>query len=186
MDTRTLLLDHAEKAARERGFDAFSYADLAAAVGIRKASIHHHFPRKADLALALVERYVAQLLDQLVALAAREQRGAARLHGACGIFRAGLDDGRKLCLCVAFAAGRDSLDAAVVARIADCHERLTDWLADAFARGTADGSIADVGDPVAEARAALALFEGAQIIARAANRVDMFDAASAALLSRLR
>lgn len=186
MDTRTLLLDHAETAARERGFDAFSYADLAEAVGIRKASIHHHFPRKADLALALIERYVARLFEQLDALAEREQGGAARLRGVCSSFRAGLDDGRKLCLCIAFAAGRDSLDAAVVARIADYHERLTDWLADAFARGAADDSVADVGDPVAEARAALALFEGAQIIARAANRMDLFDAASTALLSRLR
>lgn len=185
MDTRTLLLDHAEAAARMRGFDAFSYADLAAEVGIRKASIHHHFPRKADLALALIERYIARMAAQLDLLSAAEQRGAARLRGVCGGFRAALDEGRKLCLCVAFAAGRDSLDVPVIARIADYHERLTGWLADCFARGAADGSIANVGDPLAEARAALALFEGAQLIARAANRVDLFDAATAAFLARL-
>jgi len=44
-------------AARAHGYDGFSYADLAKDVGIRKASIHHHFPSKASLALALMERY---------------------------------------------------------------------------------------------------------------------------------
>lgn len=186
MDTRTLLLDHAEAAARTRGFDGFSYADLAGQVGIRKASIHHHFPRKADLALALIERYIAAIMAQLEELSRREERGAARLRGVCASFRAALDEGRKLCLCVAFAAGRDSLDPPVIARIAAYHERLTLWLADCFQRGAADGTIAVVGEPLAEARAALALFEGAQLIARAANRVDLFDAATAAFLARLR
>ena len=52
---------------RRHGYSAFSYADLAVAVGIRKASIHHHFPTKADLAAALVAaydiRYDAALAD---------------------------------------------------------------------------------------------------------------------------
>ena len=56
MDTRTALLESAERTARQRGYDGFSYADLADDVGIRKASIHHHFPTKATLALALIER----------------------------------------------------------------------------------------------------------------------------------
>lgn len=56
MDTRTALLQSAERAARQRGYDGFSYADLAGDVGLRKASIHHHFPTKATLALALIER----------------------------------------------------------------------------------------------------------------------------------
>ena len=30
------------------GYNGFSYADVAAVVGIRKASIHHHFPTKVD------------------------------------------------------------------------------------------------------------------------------------------
>jgi TetR/AcrR family transcriptional repressor of nem operon len=31
---------------QQRGFLGFSYADLEKAIGIRKASIHHHFPGK--------------------------------------------------------------------------------------------------------------------------------------------
>ena len=39
------------------GYNGFSYADIEAVVGIRKASIHHHFPSKVDLVRALVFRY---------------------------------------------------------------------------------------------------------------------------------
>ncbi len=39
------------------GYNGFSYADVARVVGIRKASIHHHFPAKADLVRVLVARY---------------------------------------------------------------------------------------------------------------------------------
>ena len=60
-DTKTTLLNSAERAARARGFDGFSYADLAADVGISKASIHHHFASKATLAVALMQRYYIDL-----------------------------------------------------------------------------------------------------------------------------
>lgn len=40
---------------REKGFSGFSYQDLAKALGINKASIHHHFPQKVDLGLALCD-----------------------------------------------------------------------------------------------------------------------------------
>jgi TetR/AcrR family transcriptional repressor of nem operon len=51
------ILDVAQEAIQKRGYNAFSYADLAEAVGIRKASIHHYFPSKADLGLAVIRRY---------------------------------------------------------------------------------------------------------------------------------
>lgn len=185
MDTRTLLLDHAEAVVRARGFDGFSYADLANAVGIRKPSIHHHFPKKADLALALIERYVARLFAGLEALGAREPRAGARLHALVGSYREGLDGGSKLCLCVALAVGRDSLDPAVIAGVNAFHEQVVDWLAACFTQGAADGSVQAVGDPRAEAHAALALMEGAQLVARAAGRLELFDAATAGLRARL-
>ena len=56
-DTKTALLNSAERAARSKGFDGFSYADLAKEVGIRKASIHYHFPTKDALTISLMVRY---------------------------------------------------------------------------------------------------------------------------------
>jgi TetR/AcrR family transcriptional repressor of nem operon len=37
------------------GFENFSYQDLSRQLGITKASIHHHFPKKSDLGVALCE-----------------------------------------------------------------------------------------------------------------------------------
>ncbi|ROS05356.1 TetR family transcriptional regulator [Sinobacterium caligoides] len=42
-----------------RGFDSFSYQDLSRELGITKASIHHHFPKKSDLGVALCEAILA-------------------------------------------------------------------------------------------------------------------------------
>ncbi|MEO9863924.1 TetR/AcrR family transcriptional regulator, partial [Yoonia sp.] len=79
-DTKTALLDSAERAARTRGFDGFSYADLAQDVGIRKASIHHHFPTKAALSAALMERYYNDLKAVCEDIDMSQETGGARLR----------------------------------------------------------------------------------------------------------
>lgn len=185
MDTKAALLDSAEHAIRARGYDGFSYADLAAEVGIRKASIHYHFPTKADLALALIARYSDSFFLKLTQLSESQATGGARLNGYVSACRGALDGGRKLCLCVAFCTGRDGLSPDVLARLDDFHRTVAVWLRGVFAAGAADKTIADVRDCVAEAHACLAQMEGAQLIARAAEDVGRFDAAVARLLQRI-
>ena len=48
------ILDVAERLVQLRGFNGFSYADVAAELGITKASLHYHFPGKAELGEALI------------------------------------------------------------------------------------------------------------------------------------
>jgi len=186
MDTRDALLDSAEQLVRSRGFDAFSYADLSAAVGIRKASIHHHFPTKADLALALIVRYRAQFGDTLGAISRKSATGGARLRGYLDAYRAALQGGRAVCLCVAFSAGRESFSDPVLAELDGFHRDGAVWLRETFAKGREDGSIKAVGEPSAEADATLALVEGAQLVARAAGDIERYDAATGLLRQRTR
>ena len=56
-NTAQQILDVAQTMVRNRGYSAFSYADIAKEIGIRKASIHYHFPSKEDLVKELVIRY---------------------------------------------------------------------------------------------------------------------------------
>ena len=186
MSTRTALLDHAESFARVRGFDAFSYADLAESVGIRKASIHHHFRTKADLALAMIDRYSLRFLEGLAAIEQTAGSAGAALEAYVALYRAASDQGRQLCLCVAFSAGRDSLSAPVLDALEGFHSDNLAWLDRLFTRASGDGSITDLRDPAAEAHAALALVEGAQLMARAARDGARFEAAVAALTQRIR
>src|SRR5580700_2765675 len=53
----TAILDASEQLAQTRGYNGFSYADVAAQLGVTKASLHYHFPSKAQLGTALIERY---------------------------------------------------------------------------------------------------------------------------------
>ncbi|MEM7050391.1 MAG: TetR/AcrR family transcriptional regulator [Acidobacteriota bacterium] len=186
METKTALLDSAEKLARMRGYDAFSYADLAREVGIRKASIHHHFPSKADLALALVKRYRSRFAQALEGIAQRHRTAGRRLTEYFEVYRQALSGGQTVCLCVAFSAGRNSLSTEVLAELAAFDRASRDWLAEIFRLGRYDGSIANVGDPRAEAAACLALAEGAQLQACSSEDVERFDAAIQQMLGRLR
>ena len=86
-DTKTALLDSAERAARTRGFDGFSFADLAEDVGIRKASIHHHFPTKAALSVALMQRYYTDLEKACADIDAAETTGGAHLSALINRYR---------------------------------------------------------------------------------------------------
>jgi TetR/AcrR family transcriptional regulator, transcriptional repressor for nem operon len=186
MDTKTALLDCAEAAVRARGFDGFSYADLAAVVGIRKASIHHHFPTKADLALALIERYSDGFFTVLDDIAVQNKTGGSRLRAYIAACRQALDGGTKLCLCIAFCTGRDGLSEPVLAKLEGFHLTVAAWLADTFNLGAEDGTIADVTDTKQESHACLAQMEGAQLIARAAADVGRFDLGVAGMLARAR
>ena len=73
-DRKQQLIGEAIDRIRTAGYDSFSYADLAAATGITKASIHHHFPKKEDLGGAVLDT-LAGMLPQL--LAADDPRPAA-------------------------------------------------------------------------------------------------------------
>ena len=55
-DTAARILDVAERLVQTRGFNGFSYADVASELDVTKASLHYHFPGKAELGQALIAR----------------------------------------------------------------------------------------------------------------------------------
>ncbi|MCP4318214.1 MAG: TetR/AcrR family transcriptional regulator [Hyphomicrobiales bacterium] len=185
MTTRTALLDAAEHAARTRGFDAFSYADLSRAVGIRKASIHHHFPAKADLAHALISRYRESFALSLKSICEMNETAGARLSAFLDSYRSALSGGEAVCLCVAFSTGRDSFQDPVLAELDGFHRDCLAWLENVFTQALQDKSVSGAGAADAEASACLALVEGAQLIARAARDPRRFDDATTVFRGRL-
>jgi len=186
MDRKQQILDTAERLVRARGFDGFSYGDLEAEIGIRKASIHHHFPSKADLGLALTARYRGKVVDKLTVIAARRPRAADRLAEYLDLYREALSGGAQVCLCVALSTGRDSLNPDTLAELAAFNQASLSWLTEVFTLAAEDGSIESVAEPALEAAAALAQVEGAQLIARAAGDVLRFDLATAQLKRRIK
>ena len=185
MKTRATLLDHAETAIRQRGYTGFSYADLAKTVGIRKASIHHHFPTKAALGLSLIERYAERFFERLDDIAGAQGAAAVQLAAYVDLYREALARGEQVCLCVSLSAGRDHLSDDILVQLDEFHRRSISWLESVFSQAQKDGSVTHLGDPNAEAHALLALVEGAQLLARASKTSALFERATAAFAARL-
>ncbi|GJE56205.1 MULTISPECIES: TetR/AcrR family transcriptional regulator [Methylobacterium] len=164
-DTRSELLMQAETLVRGRGYSGFSYADLADAVGIRKASIHHHFRTKEDLAVALVAAYDARYDEALAAILDETADGLSRIEAYGRLYLSGVETGLG-CLCAALAVELDTLPEAVRTDVARFFDKHIAWLEHVLAEGVADGSIRASVDPAASARMVVATLEGALLLER--------------------
>src|SRR6188768_1345646 len=85
-DTATRILDSAESLVQVRGFNAFSYADVASELAVTKASLHYHYPGKAELGEALIARYAQRFGEALTAIDAQGGDAAARLAAYAAIY----------------------------------------------------------------------------------------------------
>lgn len=184
-DTKTLLMDAAEQQVRHKGADGFSYADLSNQVGIRKASIHYHYPAKSDLLTAILARYDGRVMDLLDGYATTLPTGGQQLSAFIDLYRDALQDGTMLCLCVAYAVSPDSLSDETQRGIFRFRAKVKSWLEQSFVRAISDGSIAHAGTPEHEAAAVHALVEGAQIAARISGDLASYDAATQCFRDRL-
>lgn len=187
MSTRELLLDLGERAIRAHGFGGFSYADLARDAGIRKASVHHHFPAKADLGFAVLERYAEQLDEVLSQFRMASDKAEDAFLSALKLYRDALGDGTSLCLCAALAGDGDRSSAAMLAKLASTNAMVIDWFSQVLSDGHHDGSLVLPGDPDQideEAAGILAQLQGSQLLARAGSDLSLFDRAVATLTQR--
>ncbi|MGO4551358.1 TetR/AcrR family transcriptional regulator [Lysobacter sp. 2RAF19] len=179
-ETRARLLAEAEILLRTRGYAAFSYADLADRIAIRKASIHHHFPTKEALLAALVDEYLARFIATLATLAATQTDVRERLRAYARLFFDGIEQG-LLPLCGALSAERNALPDGmrpVVARFFQLH---LDWLVEQIDEGIATGDIAAQVNANDAAHLLLGALEGGSFVAWAlddpATMLRAFDAA---------
>jgi TetR/AcrR family transcriptional repressor of nem operon len=174
-DTRERILANAQTLAQRRGFNAFSYADIAEAVGVRKASIHHHFPSKDDLELALVQRYRQQFAGQLERIDREESTAVGRLRGYADLYRATLDGG-AICLCGMMASDIQALPDNLRAPLRAFFGEQAAWLAGVLDSGRKNGELAFRGLAPRRAQLVLAALQGGLIIAHASDDVPLFDA----------
>jgi TetR/AcrR family transcriptional regulator, transcriptional repressor for nem operon len=185
--TATRILDVAEQLVQVRGFNGFSYADVAAELGITKAALHYHFAGKADLGEALIVRYASRFAEALAGIdAVTGGTGAARarLAGYADLYTEVLRN-RKMCLCGMLAAEYQTLPQPMrdaVLRFFDASEA---WLGSVLESGRAEGSLSFAGSASEAARMIIGSLEGAMLVARPYGDVGRFQAAVANLLAGL-
>jgi len=183
-DTATRILDVAERLVQIRGFNAISYADIAAELNVTKAALHYHFPGKAELGEALIGRYAARFADALTAVEAEVDDAPSRL-GAYADLYLGVLRKERMCLCGMLAAEYETLPAPMrdtVIRFFDDNEL---WLARVLAQGRQEGTLRFDGPPSETARVIIGSLEGAMLVARPFGDIARFQTAAGHLLAGL-
>ncbi|MBP2562092.1 TetR/AcrR family transcriptional repressor of nem operon [Neorhizobium galegae] len=168
------------------GYNSFSYADISEIVGIRKASIHHHFPSKVDLVRELVKRYredgqaTVAVLEQNVPNALDILKVYANHWAKC------IEDAsRPYCVCALLASELPSLPPEVAIEVTAFFRFISLWLASVMERGSRQGTLTLTSEPHVEAEAFLATVYGAMLSARAYGKPEVFGTILAPALNRL-
>jgi len=176
------ILDVAETLVQRRGFNGFSYADVAAQLHVTKASIHYHFAGKADLGEALITRYGERFGAALVEIDERLDDEREKLAAYAELYAGVLADDR-MCLCGMLAAEYATLPEVMQRAVERFFEENLRWLEAVLSSGRARGTLAFEGRAADGAQAIVSGLEGAMLVARPFGGVDRFRAAARTLLA---
>jgi TetR/AcrR family transcriptional regulator, transcriptional repressor for nem operon len=162
----------AERRMRECGFHGFSFRDIAADVGIRSASVHHHFPTKEHLGAAVAEAYTRRLLEALGDPDDPQRTPEDLLELFVDRYRRNLQNERRSCLGAVIAYELTSLPDHVGRAGAEFFEKSKAWLEAVLRRRSPKAKAETI---EAQALRILALLQGGTLIAKALRRKDAFE-----------
>uniref|UniRef100_UPI003101086D TetR/AcrR family transcriptional regulator n=1 Tax=Neorhizobium sp. EC2-8 TaxID=3129230 RepID=UPI003101086D len=168
------------------GYNGFSYADISEVVGIRKASIHHHFPSKVDLVRELVKRYREDGEAGVAALEQAVPDALDILKIYAGHWSKCIEDAsRPYCVCALLASELPSLPTEVAVEVTAFFRFISSWLTSVMERGSREGTLSLSSEPDVEAEAFLATVYGAMLSARAYGKPEVFSTILTPALNRL-
>jgi TetR/AcrR family transcriptional regulator, transcriptional repressor for nem operon len=182
--TASRILDVAERLVQSQGFNGFSYADVAAELGITKASLHYHFPGKAELGLALINRYAIRFAEALQTIDVEVSDVHAKLAAYADLYASVLKE-RRMCLCGMLAADYETLPPAMRSAVVQFFDDNEVWLEGVLKRGVTEGKLHYEGAAREEAQLIISALEGAMLVARPYDAPERFQAAAHRLLSAL-
>jgi len=181
-DTRTKILDIADDLVQKVGLNAMSYKHISDAVGIRKASIHHHFPKKENLVDELLERCAISYGSKYQDIVDGGEQAPDKLRKLAAVFEDGLDN-KKLCLVGSISTNSNTLQDSSCKILQDTIKNTTSIYAAVFKQGRQEGSLTFSGTNEEAAFAFFSLLVGAQTIARSHGGVQLFHQATEAVIS---
>lgn len=178
------ILDVAQQLVQTRGYNAFSYADIAAALRVTKASLHYHFPSKAALGESLISRYATRFRILLDIIHGKNSTAAEKLRSYVAIYAGVLAD-RRMCLCGMLAAEFETLPKLMQSALDHFFDMNERWLEDVLEQGRRDGSLKVEDNPREQAQFLVAALEGAMMLARSHGSEARFHTAAKRLLAEI-
>jgi TetR/AcrR family transcriptional repressor of nem operon len=183
-DTSQRILDIAERLVQTRGFNGFSYADIASALTLTKASLHYHFPTKAELGKRLIARYEAGFMKALEEIERATPDARDRLRRYAKIYADVLRNDR-MCLCGMLAAEYATLPTPMKEEMRHFFDENERWLVRVLEEGRTAGSLRFTGPALDVARALVGSLEGAMMIARSYGEVARLETVADRLIAEL-
>ncbi len=183
-NTSQQILDIAQQLVQTRGFNAFSYADIAEALHVTKASLHYHFTTKADLGVGLIERYDRRIEETLAGIDRSGAGAAEKIRAYVRIYSEVLRDDR-MCLCGMLAAEFATLPKPMRSALDRYFEHNDRWLAAVLEEGRRQDALKFSGSSADMAQFFIGSLEGAMMLARSHGGMARFDAATRRLLAEL-
>ncbi|PTM38905.1 TetR/AcrR family transcriptional regulator [Bosea sp. 124] len=172
LNSREKILAAAKRIAQAHGYGGLNFRDVADEVGIKAASVYHHFPSKADLGAAVARRYWEDTEASLEALLAEFPDPLHSLRHYPDTFRRALANGNRMCLGSFMAAEHDDLPDAVKREVETFSDINVAWLS----RVLSTGSVIPPEASEKRARAIFAALAGAQLMARSRSDIALYDA----------
>jgi TetR/AcrR family transcriptional repressor of nem operon len=171
-NAKEAILEAARRTAQAHGYSGLNFRELADKVGIKAASIHYHFPSKADLGAAVAKRYWEDSAAVLEALWAESSDPVRCLRQYPDTFRKSLENGNRICLCSFMSAEYDDLPEPVKKEVLAFADVNVAWLTRVLSAATE----MNADESEQRARAIFAAVAGAQLMARSRSDISVFDA----------
>lgn len=174
-DTADRILDTAQQLIVKRGYNGFSYADIAEVVKISKPSIHFHFATKAELVRRLLLRYRVTVKASLDHVATVLPDPLSQLRAYASYWEECIRDDRSpFCLCALLASELLSLPDDVAVEVKSYFRELDAWLTATLEKGEAQGQLVLPRGAAQEAESFMASAHGAMLSARVYGQADVF------------
>ena len=173
--TRDQILDIAEDLLQERGFNAFSYKDISTVMGIKNAAIHYHFPAKADLGNALIERFIQRFEAWRDGHAAKGSDPVTLINGYFAITANFVRNGGKICPMGVLEAEFNAISEEMQGSLKHFDRIIRTFLAETHERGRALGLLEFEGEAEHKSLVISATLQGALQIARVAGAKAFFS-----------
>jgi TetR/AcrR family transcriptional repressor of nem operon len=170
--SKEAILAAARRTAQAHGYGGLNFRDLADEVGIKAASIYHHFPSKADLGAAVAKRYWEDTAADLESMLAETSDPVRCLRRYPDVFRKSLENDNRMCLCSFMAAEYDDLPEAVKQEVQSFADVNVAWLS----RVLSAAAVVSSEESERRARAIFSAIAGAQLMARSRSDISLYDA----------
>ena len=166
-NTKRKILDLAEALLQDKGFNGFSYAHIAAELGVKNAAIHYHFPSKEELGCAVIQRYRDRFQLWINNSRVKDLSPKEKLDWFFGIYSNMRADKGKVCLAGSLETDFNAIPESMREQTEALTRELLSWLEGTLMEGREAGVFQFTGDPAGKAALILSSLQGALQMARA-------------------